>query len=172
MNSQAGQGTGLRRRDPQSRSDGLFWHLVLAFGSSSRLCLLQLHRSHQKVAPDQMRWPAFYDRFTPERLEFLKGCLERAMLASSSRRSPRGRRSRSRPATSGDRRHRQHPDSSASRSGRELSRRQEHDLSRGGEEGFLFDPTSPWIGTIRAEPLPEHYRRGRRKEVYRQREFN
>ncbi|QTX31819.1 hypothetical protein KAR29_10825 [Aminithiophilus ramosus] len=26
-----------------------------------------------------MSWPAFYDRFTPERLEFLKRCLERAM---------------------------------------------------------------------------------------------
>ena len=66
---------GVRNLDPMV----FFGHLVLAFGSSSRLCLLQLHRSHQKVAPDQMTWPAFYDRFTPELLEFLKRCLERAM---------------------------------------------------------------------------------------------
>ncbi|QVL36361.1 hypothetical protein [Aminirod propionatiphilus] len=66
---------GVRNLDPMV----FFWHLVLAFGSSSRLCLLRLHRSHEKVAPDRMTWPAFYDRFTPERLEFLKRCLERAM---------------------------------------------------------------------------------------------
>ncbi|QVL35383.1 hypothetical protein [Aminirod propionatiphilus] len=66
---------GVRNLDPMV----FFGHLVLAFGSSSRLCLLRLHRSHEKVAPDRMTWPAFYDRFTPERLEFLKRCLERAM---------------------------------------------------------------------------------------------
>ncbi|QVL37696.1 IS4 family transposase [Aminirod propionatiphilus] len=39
-------------------------------------------------------------------------------------------------------------------------------------EGFLFDPASLWIGAIRADPLPEHYRRGRLEDVYRQREPN
>ncbi|QTX32483.1 transposase [Aminithiophilus ramosus] len=32
-------------------------------------------------------------------------------------------------------------------------------------EGFLFDPASLRIGAVRADPLPERYRRGRREDV-------
>ena len=55
------------------------WALVLGFGVGLQRTLADLRRAYQKQAGHMIVPSAFYDRFTPELVSFLKRCVERAI---------------------------------------------------------------------------------------------
>jgi putative transposase len=60
-----------RKVDPVA----LFWVLVLGFGVGLQHELEQLRRAYRDFASTQLAYSSFYERFTPEMVEFLRLCL-------------------------------------------------------------------------------------------------
>ncbi len=62
-----------RKIDPVT----LFWVLVLDFGVGVQRSLASLRRAYQTASVETLVPPAFYDRFHPRLLAFLRACLNR-----------------------------------------------------------------------------------------------
>ena len=56
-----------------------FWSLVLSFGVELQRTLADLRRAYETQAGHLIVPSAFYDRFTPELVSFLKRCVERGI---------------------------------------------------------------------------------------------
>lgn len=59
------------------------WSLILSFGVGLQRTLADLRRAYQTQAGHKIVPSAFYDRFTPELVSFLKRCVERGILFSN-----------------------------------------------------------------------------------------
>ena len=53
------------------------WSLILGFGVGLQRTLADLRRAYETQAGHQIVPSAYYDRFTPELVKFLKRCVER-----------------------------------------------------------------------------------------------
>jgi putative transposase len=66
---------GLVKRQRKVDPVTLFWVLVLGFGVGVQRTLASLRRAYEKASAKSIVPSAFYDRFTPQLVEFLRECL-------------------------------------------------------------------------------------------------
>ncbi|ABZ84136.1 transposase, is4 family [Heliomicrobium modesticaldum Ice1] len=71
--------TGFVKRERKISPVVFLWALVLGFGVGVQRTLGDLRRSYMEQAGHSVVPSAFYDRFTPELVEFLKRCVEKAI---------------------------------------------------------------------------------------------
>ena len=69
--------SGMMRRRRKVDPSAMLWTLALGFGSGSKRSLAGLRRTYQQVTGMSLVPSAFYDRFTPELVRFLRGVVGR-----------------------------------------------------------------------------------------------
>jgi IS4 transposase len=78
---------GLIKRNRKIDPVALFWVLVLGFGTGVERTLASLRRAYQTVSAESIAPSAFYDRFSPQLVAFLKECLTHGMAELAKSRS-------------------------------------------------------------------------------------
>ena len=80
--------TNLIVRERKVKAEALFWVLVLSYGVAMQRSLASLKRGYEKETGQTLSDGSWYDRFTPELVEFLKVCVEHgiATLSAENRR--------------------------------------------------------------------------------------
>lgn len=69
------ENVGLTKRHRKIDPVALFWVLVLGFGVGVQRTLASLRRAYEKASAKSIVPSAFYDRFTPQLVAFLRECL-------------------------------------------------------------------------------------------------
>jgi len=71
--------TGLVKRERKVDPVVMFWVLTLSFGVRLQRTLASLKRSYEKAAETTLSDSSWYERFTPELVEFLRRCVVRGI---------------------------------------------------------------------------------------------
>lgn len=71
--------TGLVKRERKIDPHIMFWVLILGFGVRLQHTLASLKRSYEKASNKTLSDGSWYERFTPELVEFLKVCVSHAI---------------------------------------------------------------------------------------------
>lgn len=75
----AARETGLIKRERKIKSFIIFWVLVMSFGVRLERNLANIKRSYEKASEEKLSDSSWYERFTPELVEFLKICVTHAI---------------------------------------------------------------------------------------------
>ena len=75
----AARETGLIKRERKIKSFIMFWVLVMSFGVRLERSLANIKRSYEKASEEKLSDSSWYERFTPELVEFLKACVTHAI---------------------------------------------------------------------------------------------
>ena len=75
----AARETGLIKRERKIKSFIIFWVLVMSFGVRLERSLANIKRSYEKASEEKLSDSSWYERFTPELVEFLKACVTHAI---------------------------------------------------------------------------------------------
>lgn len=70
--------TGFIKRDRVLDPVAFFWAMVLGFGTQMQRTLADVRRIYGELTGDQLVESSWYERYTPEQVEFLKSCVVHA----------------------------------------------------------------------------------------------